>query len=544
MKRILILTLAIGLFINSFAQTEERRWNIGLLGGTSEYSGDLGSGFFDFNSTTLRENWVAGLSLSRYLNASFDFSVMGTYGQKWGYYRPTQEFYGEMTQFDAYFKYKFNNGYMMSKESRVAPFILAGAGYMKTTGNFIRGGDDFPLIVGAGLNLRVSKVVGISYQATMGYLNTDVRDRISGGQFNDAFLIHAIGLNFNFGKIKDKDGDGVSDEKDQCADTPKEAKVDKKGCPLDGDGDGVLDFQDLCPQVAGLSATKGCPDKDKDGIGDGDDQCPDVAGLEALKGCPDADGDGISDSKDKCPNVKGTLELEGCGDRDGDKVKDDEDKCPDKAGLAKFNGCPDTDDDGITDTEDLCPDKKGPLATNGCPDTDSDGVVDNIDKCPEAAGTPANSGCPDTDGDGLNDSADKCPIVSGPTSNGGCPELKVATKQLFQKALQGIQFETGKAIIKPVSYPILNAITKVVTDNPTYKLTIEGHTDSVGEDPANMTLSQNRADAVAKYLITKGADPLRVVGIGMGETKPVDTNMNAAGRARNRRVELKVEFLQ
>jgi len=144
----------------------------------------------------------------------------------------------------------------------------------------------------------------------------------------------------------------------------------------------------------------------------------------------------------------------------------------------------------------------------------------------------------------LNDNADKCPNVAGPTSNGGCPELKVAIKQLFQKALQGIQFETGKAVIKPVSYPILNSIAKVVIDNPTYKLTVEGHTDDVGEDEMNMTLSQDRADAVAKYLISNGADPMRVTGLGFGETKPVDTNESKAGKARNRRVELKVEFLK
>jgi outer membrane protein OmpA-like peptidoglycan-associated protein len=263
-----------------------------------------------------------------------------------------------------------------------------------------------------------------------------------------------------------------------------------------------------------------------------------------MNGCPDTDGDGIIDSKDKCPTVKGSLAMEGCGDRDGDKIRDDEDQCPDVAGTVKFRGCPDRDDDGVADSEDLCPDKKGPVSTKGCPDTDNDGVTDNIDKCPSAAGTAANSGCPDTDGDGLNDFADKCPNVSGPTSNGGCPELKVAIKQLFKKALQGIQFETGKAVIKPVSFPILKSIANVVIDNPTYKLTVEGHTDDVGDDAMNMTLSQDRADAVAKYLITVGADPMRVTGMGFGETRPVDTNASKAGKARNRRVEMKVEFLK
>jgi outer membrane protein OmpA-like peptidoglycan-associated protein len=150
----------------------------------------------------------------------------------------------------------------------------------------------------------------------------------------------------------------------------------------------------------------------------------------------------------------------------------------------------------------------------------------------------------DTDGDGLNDVEDNCPTVAGVVSNKGCPELKPEVKQLFQKALQGIQFETGRAVIKKVSFPIMDAITKVMTDNPGYKLIIGGHTDNVGSDATNMTLSKNRADAVANYLITKGIDPLRISSSGYGETTPVDTNDTAAGRTRNRRVEFKVEFLK
>lgn len=544
MKRIILSTLAFCLFFFANAQTEVRKWNIGIAGGTSEYNGDKGNGFFDFNSKTLFKNWTASLTATRYLNASFDVSLRGTYNDKWGYYKSTPDFNGQLTLIDLTFRYKFANGYMLPKETRLAPYILAGGGYMKTDGNNIFGGEDWPLIVGAGVNYRITNVIGINYQASLGYLFSDGRDFEKGGKFNDAFLIHTLGLNFNFGKMNDADGDGVSDLKDKCPETPSAAKVDKTGCPLDMDGDGVFDYQDGCPSVVGTAATKGCPDTDKDGVADADDQCPALAGLVAMNGCPDTDGDGIIDSKDKCPTVKGSLAMEGCGDRDGDKIRDDEDQCPDVAGTVKFRGCPDLDDDGVADSEDLCPDKKGPVSTKGCPDTDNDGVTDNIDKCPSAAGTAANSGCPDTDGDGLNDFADKCPNVSGPTSNGGCPELKVAIKQLFNKALQGIQFETGKAIIKPVSFPILKSIARVVIDNPTYKLTVEGHTDDVGDDAMNMTLSQDRADAVAKYLITAGADPMRVTGMGFGETRPVDTNASKAGKARNRRVEMKVEFLK
>jgi OOP family OmpA-OmpF porin len=243
-------------------------------------------------------------------------------------------------------------------------------------------------------------------------------------------------------------------------------------------------------------------------------------------------------------NVKGTLAFDGCPDRDGDGIRDEEDLCPDVKGVATFKGCPDTDSDGIEDSKDMCPNVKGPIATNGCPDTDNDGVNDGIDKCPQVAGSPAHSGCPDTDNDAVFDDIDKCITIPGTATNKGCPELKTETKQLFQKALQGIQFETGKAIIKPVSFPILNAIAKVMKENPGYKLNIGGHTDNVGEDAMNMTLSQDRASSVADYLIAHGVDPLRVTATGYGETSPVDTNNSAKGRTRNRRVELSVEFLE
>ncbi len=528
------------------AQTEERKWNIGLMAGTSEYSGDLGSRFLYFNDKTIdnyERTYTAGLSLTRYLTQSFDLGFMATYGS-WAFIDPSVTgFRADMIHLNGHVKYKFNNGYFLEEKSIFQPYLLAGAGAARFQGDKTKPGQDFSLVLGGGINFRLSGVVGINYQATYGYLVTsDERDLQLPSGMNDAFLLHTIGLNFNLGTAYDEDGDGVSDKKDKCANTPNIAKVDKEGCPIDTDKDGVADYMDLCPDNAGTA--KGCPDGDKDGVADKDDQCADVAGLVAMKGCPDADGDGIIDSKDKCPNVKGTLALDGCADRDGDGVKDDEDICPDVKGLPIFNGCPDSDGDGIENSKDQCPNAKGPATTNGCPDTDNDGVNDGIDKCITVAGSPAHGGCPDTDNDGVFDDIDKCSAVPGTFANQGCPEVTREIKQLFEKALQGIQFETGKAVIKPVSFPILNSIVKVMKDNPTYKLLIGGHTDDVGDDAMNMTLSQDRATSVANYLIANGVDPLRITATGYGETMPVDTNKSVKGRTRNRRVEFKVEFVE
>ncbi len=547
LKQLLFMFILSLLAMNAHSQTKERKWNLGVIGGINVYAGDLGNSITDFTFDAFEQNITGGLTLSRYLNSSFDATLMTTLGS-FGYYEGDNTiFKGTMLHSNLNLKYKLNNGYLIPEDARLAPFLFAGVGISQFKGSTITNNIDFPLIAGAGLRLRLTDVLSINYMATLGFMNTahnnpQTTTAVASGR--DIFLLQTLGLGFNLGSAKDEDKDGVSDKYDKCSGTPKGVKVDDKGCPLDADADGILDYLDKCPTEAGASATNGCPDKDADGIADKDDQCPNEAGSIALKGCPDADGDGIIDSKDKCPNVKGVLIFDGCPDRDGDGIRDEEDLCPDVKGVAAFRGCPDTDGDGIEDTKDMCPLVKGPTTTNGCPDTDNDGVNDGIDKCPQVAGDPTHSGCPDTDKDGVYDDIDKCITIPGTATNQGCPELKKETKLLFQKALQGIQFETGKAAIKPVSFPILNSIVKVMTENPSYKLNIGGHTDDVGEDAMNMTLSKDRATSVANYLIAHGVDPLRVTSEGFGETMPVDTNKSAKGRTRNRRVELSVDFVE
>lgn len=546
LKNLLLTAICYLLLIPANAQNRERRWNLGISGGTTEYAGDLGNGFADFNKTTLSENWQAGASISRYLTRTFDFTLSGNYS-KWGYYKE-RSFNGDFVTGLATIKLKLNNGYLINEDSRIAPYFLVGAGFGRfnqSSNGKSSEGVSYPAVGGAGLNLRITKMLGLNYQILYGYLTQDKFDNAIGGSLNDAFMFHSIGVNFNLGKgDPDSDMDGVSDKKDKCPGTPPGVKTDPKGCPFDSDNDGVMDYEDKCPNIAGVIETKGCPDSDKDGTADIDDQCPNEVGLIALKGCPDTDGDGIIDSKDKCPNAKGELAMSGCPDRDHDGIRDDEDACPDVMGVTAFKGCPDTDNDGVEDSKDRCPDVKGPLSTYGCPDTDNDGIHDGIDKCPEVAGSAQHSGCPDTDRDGTYDDVDRCITIPGSAANEGCPELGTATKRLFQQALQGIQFETGKAVMKPVSFPVLNAIIKVMRDNPSYKLLIGGHTDDVGEDAMNMTLSQDRASAVANYMIAHGVSPLRVTATGYGETEPIDTNSSPKGRTRNRRVEFKVEFLE
>ncbi len=105
-------------------------------------------------------------------------------------------------------------------------------------------------------------------------------------------------------------------------------------------------------------------------------------------------------------------------------------------------------------------------------------------------------------------------------------------------ALYGILFDTGKDTIKPESEPLLGEIVTLLKDNAALKLSVEGHTDNVGNAKSNLALSQKRAESVKKYLEGKGVDGKRLTTKGWGDTKAVADNRTDDGKAKNRRVEL------
>src|SRR5690554_6540285 len=232
-------------------------------------------------------------------------------------------------------------------------------------------------------------------------------------------------------------------------------------------------------------------------------------------------------------------------DTDGDGILDKYDDCPEEAGLKQFNGCPDTDGDGIPDREDACPDIFGLKEFNGCPDSDGDGIPDHLDECPNEAGPASNNGCPvpppaDRDGDGVPDDVDECPDVAGPASNNGCPEVKDEHIKQLNDYGKTILFNTGKSTFQNVSYSALDSMVEVMKQFPNAKFAVEGHTDSTGSDRINDPLSEYRANAVKDYLISKGIAANRLTAEGFGSKRPIDDNKTVAGRANNRRTEIKL----
>lgn len=403
-------------------------------------------------------------------------------------------------------------------------------------------------IAGIGLHLPISynKYSGLraGIATRLGPLTvgiTDYRTLLARGKVKGVEVFAGLRIPVLYGEVKDDDKDKVSNKMDECREVPGIWAF--KGCP-DSDGDGIPDSMDDCAQEPGLPEFKGCPDRDGDKIMDKYDDCPDLAGIAEFKGCPDTDGDKIIDPKDQCPELAGELYMKGCPDRDHDSITDLEDLCPDNFGPRENKGCPDTDSDGLFDYIDECPTVAGPTENRGCPwpDSDGDGVLDRNDGCPNTAGPKENGGCPykDSDKDGLLDKDDDCPNTPGPKSNKGCPVIEKEVIEVLKTAFDNLGFELGKDVILAGSYASLDELAEVLVKKPTWKLQISGHTDNVGDDDSNLILSKKRAEAVKNYLITKGIATDRLMVEYFGETKPVADNSTPDGRAKNRRVEMKI----
>jgi len=248
------------------------------------------------------------------------------------------------------------------------------------------------------------------------------------------------------------------------------------------------------------------------------------------------------------------------GDEDGDGFPDGADKCVERPenfnGFQDLDGCPDdpdTDGDGIEDSLDPCvvepEDFDRYLDEDGCPelDNDLDGLVDGRDACPLAGEDPDGyedtDGCPDLDNDGddVPDLTDECPNTPGQKEKAplGCPTKPalVVVTNCEVKITQQIHFAYNKAVIQKDSYPVLDAVVEVLDKNSSIEIEVEGHTDDKGSDAYNKQLSDHRAQAVRKYLISHGVTAERLTARGYGEERPLVSNNSDADRSLNRRVQ-------
>lgn len=105
-------------------------------------------------------------------------------------------------------------------------------------------------------------------------------------------------------------------------------------------------------------------------------------------------------------------------------------------------------------------------------------------------------------------------------------------------SVYGINFDTGKATIRPDSEPVLSEVAKMLQANAAWAMLVAGHTDNVGAKEMNLTLSRQRAESVIAWMAAHGVDKSRLVAAGFGDTRPVAPNTDDAGKQKNRRVDL------
>lgn len=592
----LLLTALIVLFLSSTvlnAQNKRDPWAISVGAHAVDYTSVRGVGneFFNYNNYSIVPP-LSKLSIIRNLNSYFDVDLTASVGEidndRLGI---KDEFFvnaglglrfkilkGE-SWFDPYLRIGANyNHYDFTSLGDTVPFGFEvyenheGSPKLDANGDKIvvdklyqepkTAKDHFGVSGGAGINFWFTKNLGLNIASDYNWIPSTKTDYFD-------FFQHTVGVTFRFGN-KDRDGDGINDDVDDCPDTPGIPSdiPGCNGCP-DSDGDGLCDVLDECPNEAGPMENNGCPilDRDGDGILDVDDDCPDTPGVASsipgCNGCPDSDGDGVCDGKDECPNEFGTVENNGCPEM--------ADPCTDMQAIkdALKNVLFEYNSDKLTAESMATLDNIAPLLTSKNiknPHWLVEGHTDNVGS--QNYNLPlsekrANSVKNYLVSKGVSSSILKAvgfglalPVTTNDTAEGRARnrrvEMKYADANFNPAALQVtddcanvqmgdlakmIYFKTASSDLVEASKQSLDVIAQYL-NNVTGTYEIQGHTDDVGNDANNMKLSQKRAQSVVDYLISKGVNGSRLKAVGYGESAPKFDNKTADGRAQNRRIEI------
>ncbi len=253
-----------------------------------------------------------------------------------------------------------------------------------------------------------------------------------------------------------------------------------------------------------------------------------TGGVSYFFGSKDSDRDGVKDKNDACPDTPLNVEVDARGcpvDSDGDGVADYQDQCPETPAGARVNG-------------------------QGCPmDGDGDGVFDGLDRCPN---TPAGAevderGCHiDSDNDGVPNGIDRCPDTPRGTEvdRYGCPvpEPEPEVQEPTSYTFEDVNFEFDSARLTSGGEANLREIGNTLATIEDLLVTVEGHTDNIGDEAYNMTLSRRRAESVRDFLVENFArlNARQFTIRDFGESRPIADNSTTEGRRANRRVEIKV----
>ena len=342
--------------------------------------------------------------------------------------------------------------------------------------------------LGVGAEIALSKTATVSCEVGARILDQTTDFLPTGGSTilgTDWYPTARIGLAYYLGSSDDddNDGDGLTNGYEKSIGTNMEV--------ADTDGDGLSDYEEVVKYHTN----------------------PTVA---------DSDGDGLKDGEEVMTYHTSPLDK----DTDHDGLTDGEE-------VSQFRTDPlkaDTDGDGLSDNEEVRTTKTDPLKA----DTDGDGLKDGA----EVKTHRTNPLKADTDGGTVNDGTEVTRGTNPLDPSDDVPK-PAAPKVEVGKAivLEGIVFQTSKAVIEPQSEETLQQAYQVLAENPEIAVEIRGYTDNVGKAAANVKLSQRRADAVKAWLVAKGIPAERIGTKGMGAASPIADNTTPEGRAKNRRIE-------
>jgi outer membrane protein OmpA-like peptidoglycan-associated protein len=450
----------------------------------------------------------------------------------------------------------------------ISPYVFAGVGASKDMKNQ---NSAFCPVFPFGLGLQARAGKSFSFDVHGGYtLSSDKFDdrkreegdwnRIVASRYDGLFsAMFGISVNSPLGKkaikpvvvvepdlkLIDSDADGLNDyiEISEYKTDPKNADSDGDGLSdglevnryktdpnkADTDGDGLSDYAEVYTHKTdplkidtdGGGMNDGAEVKANKNPLDSKDDAPEIIKPEAPKidtNKIDTDSDGLSDFEElnKYKTDPKKMDTDNDGLSDGDEV-------------IKFRSDPlkaDTDGDGLSDGEEVSIYKTDPTKA----DTDNDGLSDYAEVKTHRT-DPLNI---DSDGGGMNDGAEIKAKKNPLDSKDDVDVPKIEKKMV----LKGINFETGKAVILPVSEQTLQGVLASLKAYPEVTVLISGHTDNVGNDDYNRDLSIRRAQAVKDWMTNHSINSSRIKVVGKGEAEPIASNDTSDGRAMNRRIEI------
>jgi len=355
-----------------------------------------------------------------------------------------------------------------------------------------------PFGVGFEIGLSESLILDISGGVT--YSLTDYLNYYANDAAKDAYATVGVGLTFVGGSgISDNDKDGLTKTEEKALGTDYNNS--------DTDGDGLNDGE----EVNKYATSPKNPDSDNDGLKDGEE----VNKYSTSPGKADTDGDELSDGDEVNKYKTDPLKV----DTDADGLSDGDEVTKYKTDPLKA----DTDGDGLSDGDEVAKYKTDPLKA----DTDGDGLSDG-DEVTKYKTDPLNM---DTDGGTVSDYTE---VMRGTNPLDVEDDI---VKINVPMVLEGVTFASGKYDITPESAAILEKSYNTLKTYEDIIVEIRGYTDNVGRKSSNIKLSQNRADAVRNWLVSKGIDGSRIRAVGYGPDNPIAPNDTPENKRKNRRIE-------